>query len=73
MRRRLSPLFFVFSHRLTSGSHPRETLAGGDDSVRVRGSRVRVRVRRVRGLGLAGLGLGGLGLGLVRVQGLGEG
>ena len=53
MRRRLSPLFFSFSHRLTSGSHPRETLAGGDDSVRVsrvRVSRVRVRVRvsRVR-------------------------
>ena len=45
--RRLSPLFFVFSHRLTSGSHPRETLAGGDDSVRVRVSRVRVRRVRV--------------------------
>ena len=48
MRRRLSPLFFVFSHRLTSGSHPRETLAGGDDSVRVRVRRVRVRRVRVK-------------------------
>ena len=68
MRRRLSPLFFSFSHRLTSGSHPRETLAGGDDSVRVRVRRVRVSRVRVGGVRVGGVRVSRVRVSRVRVR-----